>query len=76
MSPTLYSKFGVLLVDDEPDWLSSLALTLESCWDRHIPARPILPSAYPSSIYSPSAGAPYRYSAAAGFDSLRRRPAL
>ena len=31
MSSTLYPKFGVLLVDDEPDWLSSLALTLESC---------------------------------------------
>ncbi len=31
MSTTLYPEFGVLLVDDEPDWLSSLALTLESC---------------------------------------------
>ena len=26
-----YPNFAVLLVDDEPDWLSSLALTLESC---------------------------------------------
>ena len=31
MSTNLYPEFGVLLVDDEPDWLSSLALTLESC---------------------------------------------
>jgi len=31
MSTTPYPDFGVLLVDDEPDWLGSLALTLESC---------------------------------------------
>ena len=31
MTPSPYPDFGVLLVDDEPDWLSSLALTLESC---------------------------------------------
>jgi len=31
MSTSAYPDFGVLLVDDEPDWLSSLALTLESC---------------------------------------------
>jgi len=31
MSTSPYPDFGVLLVDDEPDWLSSLALTLESC---------------------------------------------
>jgi len=31
MSDTLYPDFGVLLVDDEPAWLGSLALTLESC---------------------------------------------
>ena len=31
MTTTPYPDFGVLLVDDEPDWLSSLALTLESC---------------------------------------------
>jgi DNA-binding NtrC family response regulator len=29
MSPTLYPSFTVLLVDDEPAWLHSLALTLE-----------------------------------------------
>jgi len=28
---TTYPDFGVLLVDDEPAWLGSLALTLESC---------------------------------------------
>jgi DNA-binding NtrC family response regulator len=28
---TPYPDFTILLVDDEPDWLSSLALTLESC---------------------------------------------
>ena len=31
MSTIIYPEFGVLLVDDEPDWLSSLALTLKSC---------------------------------------------
>ena len=31
MSSTPYPDFGILLVDDEPDWLGSLALTLESC---------------------------------------------
>jgi len=31
MTTSPYPVFGVLLVDDEPDWLSSLALTLESC---------------------------------------------
>ncbi len=31
MSTTLYPDFGILLVDDEPDWLGSLSLTLESC---------------------------------------------
>ena len=31
MINTTYPDFGVLLVDDEPAWLSSLALTLESC---------------------------------------------
>lgn len=31
MSDTPYPDFGILLVDDEPDWLGSLALTLESC---------------------------------------------
>lgn len=31
MSETVYPDFGILLVDDEPDWLGSLALTLESC---------------------------------------------
>ncbi|KAB0670120.1 sigma-54-dependent Fis family transcriptional regulator [Oryzomonas sagensis] len=31
MSEPLYPDFGILLVDDEPDWLSSLSLTLESC---------------------------------------------
>jgi DNA-binding NtrC family response regulator len=31
MSDTPYPDFGILLVDDEPDWLSSLSLTLESC---------------------------------------------
>ncbi|MFH0781418.1 MAG: sigma-54 dependent transcriptional regulator [Pseudomonadota bacterium] len=30
MNKTVYPDFGVLLVDDQPDWLSSLALTLES----------------------------------------------
>ena len=30
MSERLYPAFEILLVDDEPDWLSSLALTLES----------------------------------------------
>lgn len=30
MSDAIYPNFPVLLVDDEPDWLSSLALTLES----------------------------------------------
>jgi len=31
VSETIYPEFGILLVDDEPDWLGSLALTLESC---------------------------------------------
>ncbi len=31
MSTTPYPAFSILLVDDEPDWLGSLALTLESC---------------------------------------------
>lgn len=31
MNETAYPAFGILLVDDEPDWLGSLALTLESC---------------------------------------------
>ena len=31
MNDTAYPDFGILLVDDEPDWLGSLALTLESC---------------------------------------------
>lgn len=31
MSETVYPDFGILLVDDEPDWLGSLALTIESC---------------------------------------------
>ena len=31
MTEDLYPSFGVLLVDDEPAWLGSLALTLESC---------------------------------------------
>jgi DNA-binding NtrC family response regulator len=31
MSSRSYPDFGVLLVDDEQDWLGSLALTLESC---------------------------------------------
>ncbi|MGB9079873.1 MAG: response regulator, partial [Desulfuromonadaceae bacterium] len=31
MSTTPYPDFGILLVDDEPDWLGSLSLTLESC---------------------------------------------
>jgi len=31
VSETVYPDFGILLVDDEPDWLGSLALTLESC---------------------------------------------
>ncbi len=30
MNKTIYPDFGILLVDDEPDWLGSLALTLES----------------------------------------------
>ena len=30
MTETLYPDFGVLLVDDEPDWLGSLTLTLET----------------------------------------------
>lgn len=30
MGTIIYPEFGVLLVDDEPDWLSSLALTLKS----------------------------------------------
>lgn len=29
MNPSLYPRFGVLLVDDEPAWLRSLRLTLE-----------------------------------------------
>lgn len=31
MSNTLYPTFSILLVDDEPAWLGSLSLTLESC---------------------------------------------
>ena len=31
MSENLYPSFSILLVDDEPAWLGSLALTLESC---------------------------------------------
>lgn len=31
MSETRYPSFTVLLVDDEPSWLGSLSLTLESC---------------------------------------------
>lgn len=31
MNRIVYPGYSVLLVDDEPDWLSSLALTLESC---------------------------------------------
>jgi len=31
MSETLYPSFGILLVDDEPAWLGSLSLTLETC---------------------------------------------
>lgn len=31
MNKTPYPDFGILLVDDEPDWLTSLSLTLESC---------------------------------------------
>ena len=31
MNETAYPAFSILLVDDEPDWLGSLALTLESC---------------------------------------------
>jgi len=31
VTENLYPDFGVLLVDDEPAWLGSLALTLESC---------------------------------------------
>jgi DNA-binding NtrC family response regulator len=30
VSEKVYPDFGILLVDDEPDWLGSLALTLES----------------------------------------------
>jgi len=30
VTETLYPDFGVLLVDDEPDWLGSLTLTLET----------------------------------------------
>jgi DNA-binding NtrC family response regulator len=29
MSQACYPAFGILLIDDEPDWLSSMALTLE-----------------------------------------------
>ena len=29
MTPTLYPSFGVLLVDDEPDWLYSMSIALE-----------------------------------------------
>jgi DNA-binding NtrC family response regulator len=31
MSETVYPDFGILLVDDEPAWLGSLSLTLETC---------------------------------------------
>lgn len=31
MKATQYPAFSILLVDDEPDWLGSLSLTLESC---------------------------------------------
>ncbi len=31
MNDTAYPDFGILLVDDEPAWLGSLALTLETC---------------------------------------------
>ena len=31
MSDTPYPTFSLLLVDDEPAWLGSLSLTLESC---------------------------------------------
>jgi DNA-binding NtrC family response regulator len=31
MNTSPYPDFGILLVDDEPDWLGSLSLTLESC---------------------------------------------
>ncbi|HCE68349.1 MAG: two-component system response regulator [Geobacteraceae bacterium GWC2_55_20] len=31
MKAATYPDFSVLLVDDEPDWLGSLSLTLESC---------------------------------------------
>lgn len=31
MNTNKYPGFGILLVDDEADWLSSLSLTLESC---------------------------------------------
>jgi DNA-binding NtrC family response regulator len=31
MSASRYPAFGILLVDDEPNWLGSLSLTLESC---------------------------------------------
>ncbi len=31
MNDSVYPNFTILLVDDEPDWLGSLSLTLESC---------------------------------------------
>ena len=31
MKAAQYPAFSILLVDDEPDWLGSLSLTLESC---------------------------------------------
>lgn len=31
MKSSTYPDFSVLLIDDEPDWLGSLSLTLESC---------------------------------------------
>jgi DNA-binding NtrC family response regulator len=31
MNDTAYPDFGILLVDDEPAWLGSMALTLETC---------------------------------------------
>ena len=31
MNQQTYPAFGILLVDDEPAWLNSLALTLKSC---------------------------------------------
>jgi DNA-binding NtrC family response regulator len=31
MNETLYPTFGILMVDDEPAWLNSLAITLERC---------------------------------------------